>query len=221
MREKLMSLLSVAPMLSLIVVVTGFIFLGIATPSESAAMGVVATMFLAACYGRLTWSAAQVSLRSAMTTTAMMLLVVVGSSGFSQLLAATGATSSLVAAVSDLAVSPIVTVILMQLIVLVLGCFIDTISIMLVAIPVFMPVVLALSIDPIWFCVLILVQLELAGITPPFGVLLFVMKGVQRRLKISEIYLAAMPIVFIQLLLVALMMLFPAIVLTLPEMMMK
>jgi tripartite ATP-independent transporter DctM subunit len=221
MREKLMSLLSVAPMLSLIVVVTGFIFLGIATPSESAAMGVVATMFLAACYGHLTWSAAQVSLRSAMTTTAMMLLVVVGSSGFSQLLAATGATSSLVAAVSDLAVSPIVTVILMQLIVLVLGCFIDTISIMLVAIPVFMPVVLALSIDPIWFCVLILVQLELAGITPPFGVLLFVMKGVQRRLKISEIYLAAMPIVFIQLLLVALMMLFPAIVLTLPEMMMK
>jgi tripartite ATP-independent transporter DctM subunit len=221
LREKLLSLLSVTPMLSLIVVVTGFIFLGIATPSESAAMGVVATMFLAACYGRLTWPATQVSLRSAMTTTAMMLLVIVGSSGFSQLLAATGATSSLVAAVTDLDVAPIVTVILMQLIVLVLGCFIDTISIMLVAIPVFMPVVLALAIDPIWFCVLILVQLELAGITPPFGVLLFVMKGVQRQLKISEIYIAAMPIVFIQLLLVALVMLFPAIVLTLPEMMMK
>ncbi|MEX2409559.1 MAG: TRAP transporter large permease subunit [Rhodovibrionaceae bacterium] len=102
-----------------------------------------------------------------------------------------------------------------------LGCFIDTISIMLVAIPVFMPLVLAFGIDPIWFSILILVQLELAGITPPFGVLLFVMKGVQQHLKIFEIYKAALPIVVIQLLLVALLMAFPAIVLTLPDLMMR
>ena len=178
--------------------VTGFIFFGIATPSESAAMGVVATLILATCYRRLSWAALRSSMMSAMTTTSMMLLVIVGSSGFSQLLAATGATSALVAAVADLDVSPLVTVIIMQLIVLMLGCFIDTISIMLVAIPVFMPVVLAIGVDPIWFCVLILVQLELAGITPPFGVvLLFVMKGVQQQLRIAEIYGAALPIVLI------------------------
>ncbi|MCR9140018.1 MAG: TRAP transporter large permease subunit [Alphaproteobacteria bacterium] len=215
--QKLYILLTVAPLLSLIVVVTGFIFLGIATPSESAAMGVVATIILAACYGRLTWDAVAKSLMSAMTTTAMMLLVIVGSTGFSQLLAATGATSGLVTSVANLGLGQVMTVIVMQLIVLVLGCFIDTISIMLVAIPVFMPIVQALGIHEIWFCILILVQLELAGITPPFGVLLFVMKGVQQHLKISEIYKAAIPIVAIQIALVALLMIFPEIVTTLPD----
>ena len=154
-----------------------------------------------------------------MTTTTMMLLVIVGSTGFSQLLAATGSTSSLVSAVGGLDIHPILTVILMQLVVLILGCFIDTISIMLVAIPVFMPIVNALGLDPIWFCILILVQLELAGITPPFGVLLFVMKGVQQHLKIGEIYRAALPIVLIQIALVALLMIFPALVTSLPELM--
>ena len=216
---KLRGLLEVAPLLLLVLVVTGFIFLGIATPSESAAMGVVATLVLAAGYRRLSWAALGSSLMAAMTTTSMMLLVIVGSSGFSQLLAATGATSALVAAVAALDLSPLVTVIIMQLIVLMLGCFIDTISIMLVAIPVFMPVVLAIGVDPIWFCILILVQLELAGITPPFGVLLFVMKGVQQQLRIGEIYGAALPIVLIQILLVALLMTFPEIVLTLPGLM--
>ena len=147
-----------------------------------------------------------------------MLLVIVGSTGFSQLLAATGATSALVSAVGDLELAAILMVVIMQTIVLLLGCFIDTISIMLVSIPVFMPVVLALDLNPIWFCILILVQLELAGITPPFGVLLFVMKGVQQHLKISEIYRAALPIVAIQIALVALLMIFPEIVTTLPEM---
>lgn len=216
---KLRILLQVLPLLSLIMVVTGLIFLGVATPSESAAMGVVATLLLAACYRRLTWEALRVSLMSTMTTTAMILLVIVASQSFSQLLAITGATSSLVAVVSGLHVDANVMVIMMQSVVLLLGCFIDTISIMMVTIPVFMPIVHALSIDTIWFSTLILIQLELAGITPPFGVLLFVMKGVQRHLKIMDIYRSALPIVLMQLILVAILMFFPKIVLTLPSMM--
>jgi len=214
---KLNALLSVAPLFSLIAVVTGTIFWGIATPSESAAMGVIATIVLAACYRCLSWDALKLALMSTMTTTSMMLMVIVGSSGFSQLLAMTGTTSGLVSSVAELALSPIMTVIVMQFIVLLLGCFIDTISIMLVSIPVFMPIVVLLGIDPIWFSILILVQLELAGITPPFGVLLFVMKGVQQHLRISEIYKAAIPIVLIQLVLIAILMVFPQIVLFLPE----
>lgn len=217
LRHKMKSLLVVSPMFSLIVVVTGFIFLGIATPSESAAMGVVATVILAACYRRLTWQALSAALMATTTTTAMMLLVIVGSSGFSQLLAATGSTSSLVTYVSGLDLPPIAMVIIMQLIVLALGCFIDTISIMLVSIPVFMPLVAALGLDPIWFSILILIQLELAGITPPFGVLLFVMKGVQSHLSMLSIYRAALPIVGVQLLLIALLMTFPEIVSILPN----
>lgn len=219
MAQRLRSLLVVSPLFSLIIVVTGFIFMGIATPTEAAAMGAVATLIIAACYRRLTWEAVKTALISTTTTTSMMLLVIVGSSGFSQILAATGTTSSLVDAVSELGLSPIVMVILMQLMVLVLGCFIDTISIMMVSIPVFMPLVLSLGLDPIWFSILILVQLELAGITPPFGVLLFVMKGVQPHLSMGQIYRAALPIVAIQLVLVALLMAFPSIVTVLPTMM--
>ena len=107
----------------------------------------------------------------------------------------------------------------MQALVLVLGCFIDTISIMLLTIPIFMPVVAALGLDPIWFSILILVQLELAGITPPFGVLLFVIKGVQPHLTMLAIYRAAFPIVIVQLVLIALLMTFPEIVSVLPRLM--
>lgn len=166
----------------------------------------------------LTLGALVTALRSTMTTTAMILLVIVGSTGFSQLLAATGSTSALVALVTELEFSALTMVLVMQGIVLVLGCFIDTISIMLVAIPVFMPIVNTLGIDPIRFAILILVQLELAGITPPFGVLLFVMKGVQQHLRISQIYRAALPIVLIQFALIALLMLFPDLTTTLPDM---
>lgn len=217
LREKLKDLLTILPLLSLIVVVTGFIFMGIATPSEAAGMGVFATLIIAACYRRLTWRALENALMSTTKTTSMMLLVIVGSSGFSQILAATGSTSSLVDWVAELDLSPILMVVIMQLMVLVLGCFIDTISIMMISIPVFMPLVLALGLDPIWFCILILVQLELAGITPPFGVLLFVMKGVQPHLKLGRIYAAALPIVGIQLILIATLMLFPQIVTILPN----
>ena len=217
LKDKIRSIIVVLPLLSLIMVVTGFIFFGIATPSESAAMGVVATLVLAALYRSLTWKALKSSLTSTMTTTSMMLLVIVGSSGFSQLLAATGSTSGLASIVRNLEITPIMMVVIMLLIVLFLGCFIDTISIMLVTIPIFMPIVMELGIHPIWFSHLVLIQLELAGITPPFGVLLFVMKGVQQHLKISEIYLAALPIVVIQILLVLLLMTFPEIVTFLPE----
>ena len=217
LKDKIRSIIVVLPLLSLIMVVTGFIFFGIATPSESAAMGVVATLVLAALYRSLTWKALKSSLTSTMTTTSMMLLVIVGSSGFSQLLAATGSTSGLASIVRNLEITPIMMVVIMLLIVLFLGCFIDTISIMLVTIPIFMPIVMEMGIHPIWFSHLVLIQLELAGITPPFGVLLFVMKGVQQHLKISEIYFAALPIVVIQILLVLLLMTFPEIVTFLPE----
>ena len=218
LKDKVRSIIIVLPLLSLIMVVTGFIFFGIATPSESAAMGVVATLVLAAFYRSLTWKALKDSLTSTMTTTSMMLLVIVGSSGFSQLLAATGSTSGLASIVREIDITPIMMVVIMLLIVLFLGCFIDTISIMLVTIPIFMPIVLEMGIHPIWFSHLVLIQLELAGITPPFGVLLFVMKGVQHHIKISEIYYAAFPIVVIQILLVFLLMIFPEIVTFLPEM---
>ena len=203
--------------LSLSAVGGGTLFGALSGASMASVAMLGSTLVLAAGYGRLTLETLRLSLMATTTTTAMMPLVIVGSTGFSQILAATGSTSGLVSMVTELDLSPLLTVIIMQAIVLFLGCFIDTISIMLVAVPVFLPIVLALGLDPIWFCILILVQLELAGITPPFGVLLFVMKGVQQHLPISQIYRAALPIVAIQIGLVIVLSLFPAIVTTLPN----
>lgn len=209
LRQRIETLRLIVPIAALMLVVTGFIFLGIATPSEAAAMGAVASAVLAAIYGKLTWATLRDATMSTAATTAMVLLIIVGSSAYSQLLAATGATAGLIDLVTGLTLPPLAMVIAMQLIVLILGCFIDAISIMLLTVPIFYPIVASLGIDPIWFSVLILIQLELGGITPPFGLLLFVMKGVRPELSIADIYRAAIPIVAMQCGVAALLMAFP------------
>lgn len=215
----LKTLLTMIPVVVLIVVVTGFIFFGIATPSESAAMGAVAAALLAAAYGRLTFAVIRSSLEATITTSAMVLIIIAGSTLYSQLLASTGATSKLVEAVTSLDLHPIVMVIGMQVVVLIAGCFIDAVSIMLITVPIFMPIVAALGLDPIWVSVLILIQLELAGITPPFGLLLFVLKGVRPDISTATIYRAVVPVVLMQLFVAGLVMVFPGLALLLPNLM--
>lgn len=208
--QRVKTLKILLPVAGLMVVVTGTIFLGIATPSEAAAMGAVASALLAAMFGKLDSGVVRDSAMSTVTTTSMILLIIVGSSAYSQLLAASGATSGLVELVTGLKLSPIAMVVMMQAIVFVLGCFIDPISIMLLTVPIFYPIISALSLDPLWFSVLILIQLELSGITPPFGLLLFVMKSVRPELAMRDIYRAAVPIVIMQCSVSGLIMAFPS-----------
>lgn len=218
-RERFKTLIRMSPLVLIMLVVTGFIFLGIATPTETAALGALASALLAAASRRLTWSVVKASVMSTLETTTVILLIIVGSTTYSQLLAATGATSKMIEMATGLDVSPMVMVIIMQAIVFVMGCFIDTISIMLVTIPIFYPIVAALGIDPMWFSVLILIQLQLAGITPPFGVLLFVLNSVRPDFGLATIYRCVAPIVLIQLAVVALIMAYPSIATFLPSLM--
>ncbi len=216
LRERLGTFTYLVPLGLLMLVVTGVIFLGIATASETAALGALAAALLAALFRRFTWS----MLRESMTATAeisgMILLIIVGSTAYSQLLAVTGATAGLTALVETLDLPPLAVVFLMQLVLLLLGCFLDAVSIMLLTTPVFVPLVGSFGLDPVWFCVLMLIQLELGGITPPFGVLLFVMKGVRPELPMRTIWDAAAPIVALQLILAALITLMPSLALWLP-----
>lgn len=211
LRERLKTLGLLAQLGGLMVVVTGLIFFGVATPSESAALGVVAAAAIAATRGQLSLPVVQDAAMATAKTTSMILLIIVGSTAFSQLLAATGATSGLVETLVGYKMGPIAAVMLMQAIVFVLGCFIDTISIMMVTVPIFYPLLQTLGVDPIWFSVMFLIQLELAGITPPFGVLLFVFKGLAPDFPTRVIYTSIVPIVLIQLLLIAMIMAVPAI----------
>ena len=167
----------------------------------------------------MNWQVIRDALMSTVTTSTMVLLVIAGSSAYAQVLGATGATSKLVAVVTALPLAPILMVIGMQAVVLVLGCFIDGVSIMLITLPIFMPIIATLGLDPIWFSVLILIQIELAGITPPFGLLLFVLKGVRPELRTRDIYRSVIPIVIMQFFVVGLVMGFPELATILPSLM--
>jgi tripartite ATP-independent transporter DctM subunit len=207
--ERILVLRHVLLLAGLIFIVTGLIFLGIATPTETAALGAAASAVLAAAYRRLTWNVLRQSLLSTMATTAMVLFIIVGSKTYSQLMAVTGATTGWVNWVVGLPVAPILTIFGFVVIVLMLGCFIDAISIMLITTPLFMPVVAILGFDPLWFNLLILIGLELGGITPPFGLQLFVMKATMPHLRIGEIYNTVWPIVIMQFICILVFMAFP------------
>ncbi|MGD9210600.1 MAG: TRAP transporter large permease subunit [Desulfobacteraceae bacterium] len=206
------------PLGAIVFSVVGLIFLGIATPSESAAMGALATFILAACYGRLNMDLIKKSLAGTLKITVMMFLIVTGSLAFSQILAYSGATSGFVQAVTDLPLPPFVLMIAMQVVILILGMFMEQVSIMLITLPIFMPMVSALGFNEIWFVLIMLVNLEVAMETPPFGFLLFVMKGVvPEHITMSVVYKSTLPFIIIDVTVIILMLLFPELVTWLPE----
>ncbi|NIR32650.1 MAG: TRAP transporter large permease subunit [Gammaproteobacteria bacterium] len=210
----------VVPPLSVIVVVIGTIFLGVATPTEAAAVGALLCFVLATAYRRLTWAVVKKAVGSATSLSVMVLIILTGSAAFGQLLSFSGVTPAITRLVTELAVEPLVILILMQVIVVFLGMFIEQTSIVMVTIPIFMPIVQALGWDPIWFGAILMLNLEMATISPPFGLSLFVMKGIAAPdTRMSDIYRAALPFVGLNIVVMAIMIVFPAIVLWLPGLM--
>jgi tripartite ATP-independent transporter DctM subunit len=201
----------------IIFMVLGLMLLGIATPTEAASTGALATLLVTAVYGRLNWRMIKASLSGTLDISIMVFMIIAGSNTFSSLLAFTGATRGLLSVVENLDVAPLVVLIGMQLIVFVMGTFMETISIMMICMPIFMPIVKMLGFDPVWFGVLMLVNFETGFITPPFGMLLFVMKGVAPDLSIKEICYAAAPFILIEILTMAMIIVWPELVLWLPN----
>jgi tripartite ATP-independent transporter DctM subunit len=211
-REVLMGLLLyVAPLSFIVFMVIGIMFLGVATPTEAAAFGCIGSIALAAVYGDLNWKRFRDSIEGTLRISAMMLAIMACAIGFSQLLAYSGGSRGLLEYVLSFDVSPIVLFIFMQLILLVLGCFMEQIAIMLITLPIFMPIIKAAGIDPIWFAVVCLINLEVALLTPPFGLLLFVMKGAVPGARMHEIYRAAAPFILIDIAVIGLLIAFPGI----------
>ena len=198
------------PLSLIIFSVTGLIVLGIATPTEAAALGALSALVLAGFYGNLSVSLLQVAVRDSLTMTVMTFAIIAAASGFSQVLAFSGATRGLLDAVLSLDVSPIVLTIGMQLVILLLGCFMEQVAIMLITLPIFMPIIIAVGLDPVWFGVIVLINLETALMTPPFGLLIFVMKGAAPAdVSFRDIYVAAMPFIVINIFVMAILTAFP------------
>ncbi len=215
--EKLIAIVRTMPFLIVIFSVMGFIMLGIATPSESAATGVVGSLLTAAIYRKLSLQMILDSLMAAIKVSAMILAIMAMSKMFTQLLAFTGATGELVNLVANLGYSPIAMLLVMLAVPFILCMFIDTIAVILLTIPIYQPVVTALEFDPVWFWLLFLVNITLGAITPPFGYTLFAFKAVVPDMSISQVYRATWPFVALFLLGIALIVAFPAIATWLPN----
>lgn len=200
--------------------VLGFIFLGIATPTEAASTGAIGTLILALCYKKLSLDIIKKSLRGTLHVSVMAFMIIAASKTYSAIMAYTGATFGLVDLVTNLETSRIFVLIAMMAIVMVLGTFMEQVSMMMITIPIFMPVIQGLGYDPIWFAILMLLNLEMAMSTPPFGILLFVMKGVvSESVGMGEIIRSAIPFLLCDLIVMILLIAFPALVLVLPALM--
>jgi tripartite ATP-independent transporter DctM subunit len=208
----------VLPLSFLVFLVVGVIFLGIATPTEAAALGAAGSLLVAAVYGTLSYRIIHQALASTLRVSAMVLVILAAAQSFSQILAFTGANRNLAVWITGLEIAPMLTILLMLAIVLVLGGFISGVPLMMITLPVFMPVVASLGFDPIWFLVLFLINIEMAQSTPPFGVLLFVMKGVTPpSTTITQIMRAAVPFLICDAIAIGLIMTFPQFALWLPS----
>jgi tripartite ATP-independent transporter DctM subunit len=221
LREKMVATVKYAlPVGFIIFLVLGLIFLGVATPSEAAALGALGTVLIAFMYGGLTREVFKKSLTATMEITVMILIIITGSKAFSQILAFTGATQSLLHFMLSLPLSPILLIIATQLILLFLGCFMSAVPMMMITLPIFMPLVNALGFDPIWFGLLFLINIEMGQTTPPFGLLLFVMKGVAPQgTTMGDIYKAGIPFLLCDLMVMGLVLAYPIIALWLPDLM--
>ena len=208
----------VLPMISVVIGVIVLIMAGIATPSEAAAFGCLGVLILAVCYRSLTFKSTWTSMEGAARVTVMALLIIFGSATFSQILAFSGASSGLISWVTQFDLDPLVMLLFMFGILLILGMFMDQLSMMLLTVPIFFPLAIKFGFDPIWFAVIVLLAMEISFTTPPFGLLLFVMQGVSPpETKFSEICLAALPFMACAMLLVVLIVIFPGIATWLPS----
>ena len=167
------------PPLLLFVVVIGSIYAGIATPTESAALGVVAALVLAAAHRRLTWQVIRVASEGTMRTTALVLLIFTAAFFLNFVISAIGLTNQINNFILRLGWTPLQTMIAVIVFYLILGCFMETMAMMITTIPIIAPVIFKLGYDPVRFGIIIIILVETAMITPPVGVNLFIVQGVR------------------------------------------
>jgi tripartite ATP-independent transporter DctM subunit len=216
-RSKLRALIRLLPFGLIIFAVMGLMLMGIATPSESAATGVVGAMLAAACYRKLSLAMMREAISSTVKISAMILIIVAASILFGQLLAFTGATTDLVNAVTHLDIHPMAMFWLLMIVPFVLCMFIDQLAFMLIAIPLYAPVVVIMGYDPIWFWTQFSINMTLASLTPPFGYTMYALRASAPDLiTLKQVFDASWPITWVFVIGMGLMTLFPSIITFLP-----
>ncbi|SDJ09524.1 TRAP transporter large permease [Lutimaribacter saemankumensis] len=215
--QMLRALVDLIPIVLLFTVIIGTIYKGWATPTEAAAVGVAGALVIAAAFGGIGTRMIAESLLGTVKITAMIMLVVIGASFLNFTLASAGLGRELQNFLSGLGLSPMGLILVVVCIYIVLGFFIETLSLMVVTIPIIVPLVVAQGFDPIWFGILMIVLIEMALITPPVGLNLYVVQGARKSGSMTEVMLGTIPYVVAMLLMVAALIAFPQIALFLPD----
>ena len=215
--ERLRSLTGLLPPLALFLVVIGSIYAGFATPTESAALGVVAALGLAALNRRLTLAMLTQAIDGTMRTTGMIMLIVAAAWFLNFVLSAIGLVGALNAFITGLGLSSSGMLGAIVIFYLVLGCFMEPLPMMIVTVPVVTPIIVRAGYDPVWFGIMIVLLCETAMVTPPVGVNLYVVQGVRGRGSIGDVILGVVPFIVSLILMILLIIAAPGIVLWLPR----
>lgn len=215
--ERLASLKHLLPPFGIFLMVVGSIYAGLATPTEAAALGVFGALILAALSGKLTFRMLREAMEGTMRSTAMIMLIVIAAGFLNFVMSATGITTAVTESISGLGLSPGWMLIVVVIFYVILGCFMETLSMMIVTIPVVAPVMTGLGFDPIWFGIVIVVLIETALITPPVGLNLFVVHSLRKSGSMNAVILGSQPFVVALFVMVALLAFFPDLAMWLPR----
>ena len=216
-RHRFESLVHLVPPVGIFLLVVGSIYAGVATPTEAAALGVTGAIILAFLYKRLSWRMMRESIENAMRASAMIMLIVLGAGFLNFVMSATGLTAELTDSIKNLGISPGWMLVALIAFYIVLGCFMETLSMMITTIPIVAPVMIALGFDPIWLGILIIVLVEAALITPPVGLNLFVVQSLRTEGSMTPVIIGSLPFVLAMFLLLVLLIIFPDLALWLPH----
>lgn len=217
-KPTVLSLIRVWPLVLLMVVAIGPIYAGLATPVEGAGIGSLAAIIIGLIFGRLNWQRIKESLRKATETSAMIFFLIIGASLLSIAVSSLGAPRALVMWVGGLPLSPVIIMLIICLLYIIMGCFLDGISMMVVTLPFIVPVVGSLGFDLIWFGVVLILVIEIGLVTPPVGLNLYVVQGIAGpKTSLTDIFMGSMPFLLITLGVIFLVLTFPQIPMLFPR----
>ena len=211
--ERFETLKDLIPVLVIFVVVIGSIYAGLATPTESAALGVLASLLLALRYKAISIDFFKQVFEGTMRTSSMIMLILISANFLNFILDSIGLAETLYQFVNNLGASPLYTLLVVIALYIVLGFFVETLSLMVITVPIVAPILVNLGYDPVWFGILLILLIEMALITPPVGLNLYVVQGVRRTGSIVDVMIGAIPFVFMIAIMIVLLIIYPEIAL--------
>lgn len=215
-RERFRSLIDLLPPLGIFMIVVGSIYAGLATPTEAAALGVVAALGLAYGYGRLSFAMLSQACENTMKITAMVMLIIVAAAFLNFVISAIGLTAVITDYVVGLGLSKYQMLLAIVVFYLILGCFMETLSMMITTIPIVAPVMFQLGFDQVWFGIVMVILIEMALVTPPVGLNLYVVQSLRKGGSLNDVIAGTLPFVIVMFLLIVMLAVYPQIALWLP-----